>query len=136
MRVLPAPEDLDEARPMPSIQMEVSKPDYEYALLQSSHTPFGYWEQGEVKRESEWRKVAPNGEHLVDLDANEGFARIMTKDVEFRVICGTPRIVSTQKLWDNPEDRVPYRERILYFNPKCIEELRDACNEYLKHAKE
>lgn len=113
----------------------MSKPDYEYALLQSAFTPFGNWEQGEVKRESEWRKVAPNGENLVDLDANEGFVRIMTKDVEFRVICGTPHIVSTQRLWGNPEDRVQNRERILWLNPKCIQELRDACDEYLKHAK-
>ena len=115
------------------------KPDYKYMLKSSVSTPFGSWNAGDIKLESEWRRVAPNGEHLVDLDKNEAFVRIADFAWDFRMVLGKPRIVYTRIAWENAEwyaDRPEKlkQEEVMNLNPEHIAALRDACNEYLKNA--
>lgn len=106
-----------------------------YRLKHRIVTPFGTWEANEVKTEEEWRAIAPNGGHLVDLDKNESFARIMDRYAEVREFGGKIHLVVGRNAWDNgfrPLEDCINEEEVIAMKREAIAQLETACREYLE----
>jgi len=114
--------------------------DRRYRLRNTIRTPFGMWEAGEVKAESEWKAIAPNGGHLVSLDAlEEDFAWVSDDMADARVFNGRLELFVNRKAWNsafsNP-GRVNCDMESMGIDPDCVVHLRDACNKYLEMMKD